>query len=386
VIQAGVGFSDDVTGKTAARRAVEQARERLAPAEPRAALVFATAAWGPALFGLLASVEEELGDCPAYGATVAGLFGEGQGTADNPGLVIALLGGADVQAVLLEDLSPDDPESGPELLDHFAQPPGKGDLLLVLADLRHRSPDALLAGFSRRGVEAVIAGLGAAALPEEAPRIWAGGQVVRQGVLGVIVRGAASARYGIAKGCRPLSAPFVVSRVRDRWISGLSGESALGLLREAARHARLPETADSLRQLMVEVSAPQSAEEAGGGRLRNIVGIDPRRDAFLLPEDVAPGSRLCFAVRDAVAARENLESVVERLLVPGSGFALCASGSSLDYAGERGAARDARCFAAHNPSIPVVGLRGTQSFGTVSGTGEQLAALTDSTLLVVMDA
>ena len=117
----------------------------------------------------------------------------------------------------------------------------------------------------------------------------------------------------------------------------------------------------------------------------NIVGIDPRRNAILLPEEVKPGARVRFALRDAVAARENLEALVTKQIVPGCALGIYVSGSSLDYAGADGAGRDARCFDSHDPEVPVLGLRGAQVLGPPGDLETDCAALNDCGLLVVVE-
>lgn len=387
MIHAGVGFSNAFSAGPAARQAVARARDKLGCDAPEAALVFATAAWGPGLPGLLEAVRNELADCTIFGASVAGLFADGQGTADNPGVALALLAGLEVEGVLLEDLAADDPGAGAEIIDHFTRPPGEADLLLLLLDLSQRSPTPLLSGLARRLDAGLLVGLAASALPGGDARVWRDDQIASDAIVGVVLRGGAATHWGVAQGCRALSEPHTVTRARDRWISSFDGRPALDLLREVAERAQLPASAESLRQLMVEIDgAPNRAGCNGGGNLlRNIVGIDLRRNAILLPDPVQPGTRVRFALRDAVAARENLEGVVAQHAVAGCALGLYVCGTSLDYAGAHGAGRDARCFSAHDPSFPVLGLRGAQLLGPAGSVGTDCTALNDCGLLGVVE-
>jgi small ligand-binding sensory domain FIST len=389
VIHAGVGYSDEFSAGPAARQAVARARESLGAHAPGSALVFATAAWGPGLPGLLEAIRSQLGDCTIFGASVAGLFAAGQGTAANPGVAVALLYGLEVEGVLLEDFAADQPDCGAEIIDHFTRPPGVGDLLLLLVDLRHQSPDSLLDSLAKQLDAGLVVGVAASAPPGGDASVWCDDQVASAAAVGVVLRGAAATHWGVAQGCRILSEPLTVSRSRDRWISSFDGRPALDILRELAERAHLPASAESLRQLMVEIDcAPNGSNsgcDCGGKLLRNIVGIDPRRSAILLPEAVPPGARVRFALRDAVAARENLEALVAQQVGPGCALGLYLSGSSLDYAGADGAARDARCFSSHDPNFPVLGVRGAQLLGPAGDVGTHCAALNDCGLLVVVE-
>lgn len=391
VIRAGVGYSGEFSAGPAARQAVAQARVSLGAHDPGSALVFATAAWGPGLPGLLEAIRNELGECTIFGASVAGLFAAGEGTADNPGVVVALLCGLEVEAVLLENFAADQPDCGAEIIDHFTRPPGVGDLLLLLLDLHHQSPDPLLDSLAQRLDAGLVAGIVASAPAGGDASVWCDDQQASAAALAVVLRGGAATRWGVAQGCRAISPTLTVSRSRDRWISGFDGRPALEMLREVAERAHLPASAESLRQLVVEIDrAPNGSSCDGYGTLlRNIVGIDPRRGAILLPEAVSPGARVRFALRDAVAARENLEALVAQQIVPGGALGLCVSGSSLDYrasaASADGVAREARCFHAHDPSFPVLGLRGAQVLGPAGELGTDCAALHDCSLLVVVE-
>ncbi len=384
-----MGFSSKFSVRPAACSAVARARENLGSTTPETALVFATAAWGPSLSDLLEAVRHEVGGCRVFGASVAGLFADGEGTADNPAVAVALLAGVEVESVLLEDLAADDPDSGEEMIDHFARRPGEGDLLFVMLDLHRRSPGPLLGGLARVLEAGLVVGLGASALSGGDAMVWRDDQIAAGALLAVLLRGGAAAtRWGVAQGCRAVSEVHTVTRARDRWISSLDGRPALGVLREVAGRAHLPANAESLRQLMVGITcSPERNTFDEANLLRNIVGVDPRRDAILLPAEVEPGSQLRFALRDAVAARENLETLVEEQLgAGGGGLGLYVSGSSLDYAGERGAGRDARCFQAYAPRFPVLGLRGSQMLGPVGSRGTVCAALNDCGLLAVANS
>jgi small ligand-binding sensory domain FIST len=386
-MKAGVGYSGELSAESAARGAVGQARENLCGSLPASALVFATAAWGPGLPDLLSAVRRELGGCEVFGASVAGLFAAGAGTAENPGLAVALLADLEVEAALLEDLAADEPESGAEILDHFRRPPAAPDLLLLMLDLQHTSPTPLLRSLGQHLETSLVVGLGASPPSGRDALMWRDDRLVSGATLALVLRGAGPAHWGVAQGWRALSGSHLVTRSRDRWISSLDGQPALEVLRGVAGRAGLSASDESLGQIMLAVDHTENGETeaAAGSLLRSVVGTDPRRKAILLPDDFQPGTRLRFVVRDAVAARENLEVLVTEQVKPGSGLGLYVSGSTLDYAGARGTARDARCFASHDANFPVLGLRGSQLLGPAGSVGSQCTVLNDCGLLTVLE-
>jgi small ligand-binding sensory domain FIST len=390
MIRAGVGFSDKFSPSSAAAEAVAEAlRDLGSNSRPSAALVFATAAWGPELATLIGSVGDRLEGCPMVGSSVAGLFSAGRGTAENPGLCIALLEGLELESVAFDDLMTDDPESGSEILDHLATGPDAASPLLLLADVARRSPGPLLARLEARAPEAIVMGLGASPLPRGVAVVWRDAELMQGGIVAAVLRGASQARVDVSFGCRVASPPLCVTRSRDRWISTFDGKPALGLLEEVARAAHLPASAESLRQMLIAVvpttgpGRPVSTSNllCDGTAVYNVAGIDPRRNAILLPEQVDPGATIQIAVRDAVSARESLEALVDTQVRPTTAFCLHLSGASLDRVGADGASRDARCFEERASGVPVLGLQGAQLLGPSSGVGSQLDVLTDRSLL-----
>lgn len=377
-MRAGLGFSNAFGTKAAARDAVSGAREALSGACENFALVFATAAWGPELGKLLERIDSELCGVDFVGASVAGAFAGTQAAADNPAVVVALLADWQPECLLIEDLACDDPQAGAELLDHLAAPLGSDDLLLLALDVRLRSPAALLSGLARGLDAGLVAGLGASALPGGDAFVWRGTQRVASGVLACVLRPAAATHWGIAPGCRSISARLEVTRARDRWISTLSGEPAIDVLRAAAANAHLEASADSLRQLLVRVDRED-------GLSYPISGVDPRRGAILLPADISIGQPVRITMRDAVAARESLEAVVDQHARGKTGLGLYLASSRGGHASQGDLARDARCFVQRAPSLPVLGLRAAHVIGPPGATGRGAQLLAGAALLAVVE-
>jgi small ligand-binding sensory domain FIST len=55
--------------------------------------------------------------------------------------------------------------------------------------------------------------------------------------------------------------------------------------------------------------------------IRAVQGVDPVRRGLLVSDEVKPGMRLAFAVRDAKAARDDLQNAVRDLLRDANGAA-----------------------------------------------------------------
>ena len=124
------------------------------------------------------------------------------------------------------------------------------------------------------------------------------------GMLGaLLMRGLTPARVRSSPACRLLMPLRPITAARGPLLSEIGGEPALEVLKGAA--------ADLEGQpLVLTVLAPEStpAESARSELIvRGIQGVDPARQAIVLSGEIKPGWRVAFAVRDAAAARADLE-------------------------------------------------------------------------------
>ena len=67
------------------------------------------------------------------------------------------------------------------------------------------------------------------------------------------------------------------------------------------------------RVVLAERFASSGPSDRDPSRLRNLAGIDLERGAVALPDSVALGDRIRFVARDARAAREDLNEVLDPL-------------------------------------------------------------------------
>jgi small ligand-binding sensory domain FIST len=95
--------------------------------------------------------------------------------------------------------------------------------------------------------------------------------------------------------------------------------------------------------------------------VRGIQGVDPSREGVMLREEVEPGQRLAFAVRDPETARKGLEATVRDLSrdlagsAPMAGLYIDCAGRGTQLYGSAGV--DLRLLRARFPELPIVGVR-----------------------------
>ena len=102
----------------------------------------------------------------------------------------------------------------------------------------------------------------------------------------------------------------------------MTAEEVVGYLLEGEGLDFLRESLTWVCQQLMEVEVSELVGAARGERaperpevlIRAVQGVDPVRRGLLVSDEVKPGMRLAFAVRDAKAAREDLQNAVRDLL------------------------------------------------------------------------
>jgi small ligand-binding sensory domain FIST len=111
--------------------------------------------------------------------------------------------------------------------------------------------------------------------------------------------------------CRLLTPLRRITETRGSMVVSVEGEPALDVLSAVGQDL-------TDQPLVFAVLAPdEGLEGRAGGRpellVRAVQGVDPVRRSLLVSEEICVGMRLAFAVRDAGAARSDLESVTREL-------------------------------------------------------------------------
>src|SRR5690606_70927 len=168
----------------------------------------------------------------------------------------------------------------------------------------------------------------------------------------VHTRGLGRARIQTTHSCRLLSPPLPITRSEGSMVFELGGEAALSVLERLGANL-------SGRPLLFTVLAQDGDQVNGEWLVRGIQGIDPARRALVVSNEVRPGMRMTFAIKDARAAREDIErrcrQVAQELNGAAPRFALyfncSARGSNLHTRPDV----DTRLLRERFPNVPVAG-------------------------------
>jgi small ligand-binding sensory domain FIST len=198
---------------------------------------------------------------------------------------------------------------------------------------------------------------------------------------GIVLSGLTAPLVRASAACRLLMPLKVISKTRGSMVLEIEGAPALEVLSSVA---------DNLEDqpLVFVALAPPVGHE--GARIdeslerkndrpperpevliRAVQGVDPVRRGLLVSDEVRPGMRLAFAVRDAKAAREDLTTAVRDLLREANGAAPrfgiylnCAGRGSALY-GQRDV--DLKILKARLGELPLAGMQSSFEVSEVGG-------------------
>jgi small ligand-binding sensory domain FIST len=266
---------------------------------PDLALVFVTPHHAGALEDATAAIRSILEPATLLGCAAVSVAGNGREVEDGP--AVSLWAGrlGPVAPVLLDP----DGAGWPDPL------PFEPQALLLLAD-----PYTFAAGafFDRLAAERpglpVIGGMSSA---PGGGRLALDGRIVTAGAVGALLQ--TPVRTIVSQGCRPIGAPYVVTRSERNVVYELGGQPALQRLLHLASSGLPEEDVRLINQgLHMGLVIDEHKAEYGRGDflVRNVLGADRENGAIAVGDEVEVGVTAQFHVRDAATADEDLRRML----------------------------------------------------------------------------
>ncbi|RYZ06598.1 MAG: hypothetical protein EOO73_14940 [Myxococcales bacterium] len=209
--------------------------------------------------------------------------------------------------------------------------------------------------------------------------IGADGQLNRGPAGGIVLTGLSAPLVRASAACRLLMPLKVISKTRGSMVLEIEGAPALEVLSSVANNLEdqplvfvalaPPLQPDAAR--LDPTLARERAPERPDVLLRAVQGVDPVRRGLLVSDEVRPGMRIAFAVRDAKAAREDLQSAVRDLLreahgaAPRFGIYLNCAGRGSSLYGQRDV--DLKILKARLGELPLAGMQSSFEVSEVGG-------------------
>jgi small ligand-binding sensory domain FIST len=244
---------------------------------------------------------------------------------------------------------------------------------VLLADPFSGRPEALLAGLDYAFPNSPkIGGLASGATSPGLNALFLDDRTFSEGSVGVALSGDVAIDAVVAQGCRPVGELMRVTGCRGNFLYELDGRPAFEVLQELfaaldERDRQLASTALFVGVLMDEF---RKESQVGDFLIRNLLGMDPRRGAIAVGENLQEGMRLRFHVRDAQTSAEDLHTMLKSYekTLPGS-----VSGALLFSCLGRGVGLyglpnfDTSVFREYLGDVPVGGFFCNGEIGPVSG-------------------
>jgi small ligand-binding sensory domain FIST len=203
---------------------------------------------------------------------------------------------------------------------------------------------------------AAIAGGGTAG-DDNVLALGSGGKAKPAAAGALLLRGVAPPVMRSSPACRLITPLMRITAARGPMILEIEGSQALEVLSTAAGGL-------TDQPLVFVVLAPEAEGDEDDASvpllLRGIQGVDPVREGIVVSEEVRPGLRMGFAIRDAAAARIDLEAAAARVWrdtagsAPRFGIYMNCAGRGTSLYGAPDV--DTRILRARFPDLPLVGM------------------------------
>ncbi len=301
----------------AVNKASEQIIANLDGQQPDLAVVFVSSHHASAYSSAPEAFTKALGAKTLIGCSAAGVIGGGQEVERRPGIAIsaAVLPGVEITPF---DLSQDElpsPDAAPEEWHGLLgiQPEDCPAIMLLPDPFTLRS-DHLLAGLDFAYPSTVkIGGLASGGGQPGTNALFLNDKMLRSGAVGVAFSGDLVVDTVVARGCRPIGEPLMVTESELNVISKLGDKTPLEVLRVLFEGATTREKRLIRRSLQIGIVMDRLAQDHREGEflIRNVLGADEEDGTLAIGELVQEGQVVQFFIRDAQAADEDLQMMLE---------------------------------------------------------------------------
>jgi small ligand-binding sensory domain FIST len=354
----------------AARRAVAEARAPLGDQSPSFAVLFASPHFLGSAQALVAAVAQEAGSVPLIGCVAEAVAGGAREVESEPAVSLWLA--ADLGPVETFAMEFVQTSSGGAFGGYRFGPDPAGVHLMICDPFTFPVSDLLAHLNGQIPGAVVMGGMASGGLELQQSRLFLDGRVLPGGAVGAHLP-QAEVHPLVAQGCRPVGAPYTITRANGHLIQELGGRPPLVRLQELA--AALPGREQELLaagvQLGVVINEYQAEPGQGDFLIRGIAGADPGSGAIAVGDEVEVGQSVQFHVRDAQSADEDLRRTLEREAATLDGRQ--ATGALLFTCNGRGSRlfsepdHDAGLLARMLGEIPVAGFFCAGELGPVGG-------------------
>jgi len=371
MLRIGVGLSAERDSERAAHEAVTAALRSGGLTRAELVLVFATTPHGPGFTAVSRTAGASAGTRDVVGCSAAGVLANDEDIEGGPGVAVLAVGGdVRVRRFFVPGLRGHADEVAGTIADavrDLPEAPGDDRVLLLFVDSYNFDAAGLLGGLARRLPAVRIVGGGASedgSVGETS--VFTADAVSSNAVAGALLSGPLRVSIDVSQAIRRVGPVRRVTKAVGNLVLELDGRPAYEAFAAIVPRPLL----DDPRRALAVVLAGLGAGE-GGIAVRHLVGVDAGRGAVAVADVVSEGQELFFGIRDAAAAREDLERMLEREVekwgaaVPAGALYVNCVGRGRRFYGVSGL--DAAYIRRHFADLPVAGFFSGGEIGSRSG-------------------
>jgi small ligand-binding sensory domain FIST len=218
----------------------------------------------------------------------------------------------------------------------------------------------------------VMGGMASAAQGPGQNRLLRDKQIVKEGGVGVLIKGPIRIRSIVSQGCRPIGRPLVITKAQENIILELSGRPPLFHLQQLWQELKPEEQKLVQEGLHVGrvINEYQEKFQRGDFLVRNVLGVDQDTGALAITDLIRVGQTIQFHVRDAATADEDLRALLQMDLKsnekkPGGSLLFTCNGRGSRLFGEPH--HDAKAIQQEVGPLPLAGFFAAGELGPVGG-------------------
>lgn len=297
--------------------ATAQLQRSLGGEPPDLCLIFVSSDFRQGYDSLAASIKSALAPRVILGCSGGGVIGSGREVEHRPALVLtaAFLPDVTLTPFRIPDTSLPDLDASPREWHQLIRvTPAEQPHFLLLADPFSMRAENLLMGLDYAYPKAVkVGGLASGATQPGENALYFNGICYRSGAVGLALYGNIALDAVVAQGCRPIGKPFRVTHCDRNILLELDGQPPLARLR--ALYPALEPRDRALLQsslfLGLVMDPMKTHFGLGDFLIRNIAGIDPKKEILAVGALLREGQVVQFHLRDAQTSMEDLRQALQ---------------------------------------------------------------------------
>ena len=302
------------------------------------------------------------------GCAASGVLSQSTELESGAGLVVmaAELPDVQIQTLELRQITAFDTD---EMWRERLKGAGPDDVLILFADNFSCDINSLLSNIDRVAGSQVCGALSSAGLVPGQNAMILGPEILRNGAVGLLLKGNIKMTSLVAQGCRPIGPLFRVKRASGSVVTEFDQGTPATALNDL--YASLPRADQQLipQSLVVGVvQSPDGLPSRTDFLIRHVAAIDPNSGALSVDQKIDEGAYIQFHLRDGSAAKEDLDIWLEGF----SKLGLNAEGALLFSCIGRGErflgepSHDSKKFLSV-ADMPLAGFFGAGEIGPVAG-------------------